>query len=46
VAVVLVVLVAFVGPGAAVQSAPGPPVDADGGHHFDVGDEDGPRIEF
>jgi len=46
VAVALVVLVAFVGGGAAAQAAPDPPVDGDGGYHFDVGDRDGPRIEF
>ena len=45
VAVAIVVLVAFVGGGAA-QTAPDPGVDGDGGHHFDVGNEDGPRIEF
>jgi len=44
VAVAFVVLVAFVGGGVA-QTAP-TPVDGDGGHRFDVGDEDGPRIAF
>jgi len=44
VAVALVVLVAFVGGGAA-QTAPGPSVDTDGGHRFDVGG-DSPHITF
>ena len=43
-AVALVVLVAFVG-GAAAQTAPGPSVDADGGHRFDIGGES-PHITF
>jgi len=44
VAVALVVLVAFVGGGAA-QTAPDPSVDVDGGHRFDVG-SDSPHITF
>jgi len=44
VAVALVVLVAFVGGGAA-QTAPDASVEADGGHRFDVGGED-PHITF
>ncbi|SEW05169.1 hypothetical protein SAMN04487945_1150 [Halobacterium jilantaiense] len=43
-AVALVVLVAFVGGGAA-QTAPGPSIDTDGGHRFDIGG-DSPHITF
>ena len=45
VAVALVVLVAFVGGGAAQSAPSGPDVDREGGHRFDVGG-DSPHITF